>query len=74
MPIMQQPQQAAVNHPTQSQTGVLNNPAGVQSVSENDVQSLVDMFPAMPRDTVRSILENCGGNMERAVDTLVSMG
>ena len=81
MPIMQQPQQQQVmsqpgahQQHQQQQPGVLSNPAGVQSVSENDVQSLVDMFPAMPRDTVRSILENCGGHMERAVDTLVSMG
>lgn len=56
-----------------AQPAVVSNVNNVRAVNEADVQNLVDMFPAMPRDTVRSILENCGGNMERAVDTLVSM-
>ena len=58
----------------QAQPAVVPSVQSVRTVQETDVQNLVDMFPAMPRDTVRSILENCGGNMERAVDTLVTMG
>lgn len=57
----------------QQDTGVVGDVARVRAVQETDVQSLADMFPEVQRDVIRSVLENSGGNMERAVSNLLAM-
>ena len=43
-------------------------------VSEADVISLKETFPEMDREVIKGVLENAGGNRDRAADLLLQMG
>lgn len=44
-----------------------------RQISEQDVQTLQDMFPSMEGGVIRSVLEACGGNLDSATSHLLSM-